>query len=430
MPRRPPCATSSPSSRRSGCSTTRTPRPAVSPPTRATGCTPRSCSSSTRASVEPLPVDLSTVRSEVDTALRTTTEMLSQVTSLVALVTAPPLETTEIRHIEVLLLQPQVVMVVVITSTGGVTKKIVPFETAVDPKLAEWARAFLNEQLTGVRLGGRMLQNRLDEPGLSPRESAFLAALRPAFTELVWEGQQGLYVGGAARLLDEMRFADLDQINDLVRVLESRVGMLGMLREALESPRPYLRIGSDHTVPLHARPGDGGGQLRPGHAEPGHGVADRPDADGLRGRDPLGARRRPRCRSGSPTSTRMSGQAFPPSGRSSARSANAATDRPRPRDQLAGGRDPAATRRGRRGRSTPRSPRRCRRRRRAADDVEQAVRVRSSPPRPRAGSRPARRRAGLRDDPPCMPIETPPAIIAPDHESRGGEGLQSSPPRL
>ena len=199
--------------------------------------------------VEPLPVDLSTVRSEVDTALRTTTEMLSQVTSLVALVTAPPLETTEIRHIEVLLLQPQVVMVVVITSTGGVTKKIFPFEAAVDPKLAEWARAFLNEQLTGVRLGGRMLQNRLDEPGLSPREGAFLAALRPAFTELVWEGQQGLYVGGAARLLDEMRFADLDQINDLVRVLESRVGVLAMLREALESPRPYLRIGSDHTVP-------------------------------------------------------------------------------------------------------------------------------------------------------------------------------------
>jgi len=202
-----------------------------------------------QGAVQPLPVDLTAMRSEVDTALRTTTEMLSQVTSLVALVTAPPLETTEIRHIEVLLLQPQVVMVVVITSTGGVTKKIVPFDSAVDPGLAEWARAFLNEQLTGVMLGGRTLQHRLDEPGLSARERAFLDAVRPAFTELVWAGEQGLYVGGAARLLDEMRFADLDQINDLVHVLESRVGMLAMLREALESPRPYLRIGSDHTVP-------------------------------------------------------------------------------------------------------------------------------------------------------------------------------------
>jgi heat-inducible transcriptional repressor len=87
-----------------------------------------------------LPVELGAVRTEIDSALRTTTEMLSHVTSLLALVTAPRLETTEIRHVEVLLLQPHVVMVVVITSTGGVTKKLFPFPAPVDPKLAEWAR--------------------------------------------------------------------------------------------------------------------------------------------------------------------------------------------------------------------------------------------------------------------------------------------------
>ena len=189
------------------------------------------------------------MRRELDVALRVTTEMLSQVTSLVALVTAPPLESTEIRHVEVLVLQPQVVMVVVITSTGGVTKKIFPFQRPVDPKLAEWANAFLNEQLTGVRLGGRTLVHRLEEPGLSPTERAFLDRLRPAFTELVDAGEQQLYVGGGARLVEEMRFADLAEINDLVRVLEGRVGLLEMLRQALDSPRPYLRIGADHSVP-------------------------------------------------------------------------------------------------------------------------------------------------------------------------------------
>jgi heat-inducible transcriptional repressor len=195
------------------------------------------------------PFDLSDAQSEVDTALRVTTEMLAQVTSLIALVTAPPLETTEIRHVEVLILQPQVVMVVVITATGGVTKRLFPFPAPVDPKLAEWANAFLNEQLTGVRLGGRTLQQRLDEPGLTQTEQAFLDILRPAFTELVDGGEQELYVGGAARLVEEMRFADLAEINDLVHVLESRVGLLEMLRTALDSPRPYLRIGADHSVP-------------------------------------------------------------------------------------------------------------------------------------------------------------------------------------
>ncbi len=200
-----------------------------------------------------LPVDLSATRSEIDTALRTTTEMLSHVTSLLALVTAPPLETTEIRRVEVLLLQAQVVMVVVITSTGGVTKKIFPFAAAVDPKLVEWAGEFLNEQLGGVRAGTRALQTRLDEPGLGLVERQLIDALRPAFTELVEGGEQMLYVGGAARLLEEMRFADVAEINGLMRILEERMDLLEMLRGALDSRRLYIRVGSDTGVPhMHA----------------------------------------------------------------------------------------------------------------------------------------------------------------------------------
>jgi heat-inducible transcriptional repressor len=196
-----------------------------------------------------LPVDLRPLHTEIDTALRTTTEMLSHVSSLLALVTAPRLETTEIRHVEVLLLQPQVVMVVVITSSGGVTKKIFPFVSAVDPKLAEWAGVFLNEQLAGVRIGSHALQQRLAEPGLGPREAEFLEAVKPALTDLVGGGEQSLYVGGAARLLEEMRFADLAEINDLMRILEERVGLLELLREALDRQRLYVRIGDENRLP-------------------------------------------------------------------------------------------------------------------------------------------------------------------------------------
>src|SRR3954464_1239380 len=108
-----------------------------------------------------LPIDLSEVRNEVDAALRSTTEMMSQVTNLLAVVTAPPLATAEIRHVEVLQLQPRVVMVVVITSAGGVTKRMFPFDEAVDGKIVEWANEYLNERLAGVRLGALTLRQRL-----------------------------------------------------------------------------------------------------------------------------------------------------------------------------------------------------------------------------------------------------------------------------
>jgi len=51
---------------------------------------------------------LTDMRREVEETLRATTEQLSQVTNLLAIVSAPPIATTTIRHIEVLLLQPQV----------------------------------------------------------------------------------------------------------------------------------------------------------------------------------------------------------------------------------------------------------------------------------------------------------------------------------
>src|SRR5581483_10138866 len=84
-------------------------------------------------------LSLSLVRREVDEAMRATTEALSQVTNLLAIVTAPPLETSTIKHIEVLTLQPQVLMVVIITSTGGVTKRLFTFEHPIDRGVADWA---------------------------------------------------------------------------------------------------------------------------------------------------------------------------------------------------------------------------------------------------------------------------------------------------
>src|ERR1700749_4450683 len=97
-------------------------------------------------------LSLSFVQSELDEAMRMTTETLSQVTNLLAIVTAPPIETSTIRRIEVLLLQPQVLRVVVITSTGGVTKRLFTFSDPVDSGLAAWAASYLNERLVGLGL--------------------------------------------------------------------------------------------------------------------------------------------------------------------------------------------------------------------------------------------------------------------------------------
>ena len=196
-----------------------------------------------------LRLDLPDATREVDAALRATTDALAQVTHLLALVSAPPLETTIVRHVEVLLLQPQLVMVVVITSTGGVSKRVFAFAEPVDLGVADWAREYLNERVAGLHLGARLLRSRFDDPELSPRERAFLAELAPAFTELVEAGEASLYVGGTAGVLDEFRAEDLHGYRRLLEILEQRAALLELLRASLASKQPFVRVGSEFGDP-------------------------------------------------------------------------------------------------------------------------------------------------------------------------------------
>jgi heat-inducible transcriptional repressor len=194
------------------------------------------------------PLDLSELRREVDSALEATSEVLSRVTHMLALVSAPTLETTTVRHVEVLLLQPQSVMVVVITSTGGVAKRIFGVDQPVDPGLAAWAAEYLNERLAGLALGTSRLRRELDEPTLAERERDFLAVLKPAFVELL-PADQRVFVGGAVGLLDAAREDEVSVYRHVLATLEQRAALLELLGAALAPRGPFVRVGGELAHP-------------------------------------------------------------------------------------------------------------------------------------------------------------------------------------
>ena len=150
-----------------------------------------------------------------------------------------------------LLLQPQLVMVVVITSTGGVSKRLFHFEELVDPGLAQWASDYLNEAVAGLQLGTGLLRRRFEDEGLTHAEREFLRALRPAFTELV-SAEQRLYVGGAADLLGEVRAEELDAYRSLFELVERRADLLDVLGRPGSSREPYVRVGHELAHPALA----------------------------------------------------------------------------------------------------------------------------------------------------------------------------------
>jgi heat-inducible transcriptional repressor len=190
-------------------------------------------------------VDLRSMRDEIEDALRLTTESLSRATRLLALVSAPSLETATIRHVEVLALQPTSVMVVVITSTGGVTKRVFRLEQPVDHGLLAWADEYLNEQLVGERLGASSVRRRLEAAELGVRERTFLGLIAPAVLAIGSEDGPEVYVGGSAGLLEDVRAEELEATMRLLELLERRAAVLELVSEALEPRRPVVRVGSE-----------------------------------------------------------------------------------------------------------------------------------------------------------------------------------------
>jgi len=190
-----------------------------------------------------LRLGLAAARAEIEEALQATTDVLSQLTRLLALVSAPPLEAASIRHVEVLPLQANVVMVVVITSTGGVAKQRYVFPEPVDSGLVVWATDYLRERVAGARLRSHRLRRAFEEPGLTQREEMFLRAIRSAFDSV--DDDRQLYVGGAAGLLDDLRAGEITAYRSLIEALEKRAALLDVLAQSFDAPRSFARVGDE-----------------------------------------------------------------------------------------------------------------------------------------------------------------------------------------
>jgi heat-inducible transcriptional repressor len=195
-------------------------------------------------------LELSRLRREVDEAMRETTAALAQVTDLVAMATAPAASVVATIHrVEVLRLQPHKVVVIAIASTGDVARRVFEFDRAVDPGLVAWASSYLNESLSGLGVGSRLIAGRLADPDLDRVEAEFVATLASAFTELEREPAADLYMDGTSRLLSEAHFSDLPQADRLMTALERRAGVLQMLRSSLDERSVFLWIGAENPQP-------------------------------------------------------------------------------------------------------------------------------------------------------------------------------------
>ena len=139
---------------------------------------------------------------------------------------------------------------IAIASTGDVTRRVFEFDRPVDPGLVEWASSYLNESLSGLGVGARMIASRLADPELGRGRGATSSppSAPPSPSSIAEDGGE-LYLDGASRLLSDAHLADLPRADELMTALERRADVLRMLRSSLDERSVFLWIGGENPQP-------------------------------------------------------------------------------------------------------------------------------------------------------------------------------------
>lgn len=185
---------------------------------------------------------------DLEDLLVRTTHVVAQLTHLVSLVIAPGVERARLKLVELVDLTPQAVLVLLVTDSGHVEKRLLELHGPVSDSGLQRARAVLNEQARGARLADLegILDGLADESPPELRE--LLAGVAATFGDQIEQPPiDHVLVGGTASLAGE-RAIERDQLSQVLELLEERVTLARLLTRSATEDEPAVWIGAEHGV--------------------------------------------------------------------------------------------------------------------------------------------------------------------------------------
>ena len=177
--------------------------------------------------------------------MRETSDLLSRLTSYIAVIFTPPLKKSVLKRLDLISLSPQTVLLVLITDTGLVEKKIIQFESFLEPEVLQEVERVLNRKFVNLSL---------EEISRGLSELNFVSVQERALAERIFgetdgyiteEEKERLFWGGTTNILDQPEFGSSAKIQSLLEVLEGGYSLLGLLRDALDQESVVVKIGSE-----------------------------------------------------------------------------------------------------------------------------------------------------------------------------------------
>jgi heat-inducible transcriptional repressor len=196
---------------------------------------------------------------DLDDVVHRSVRLLSQLTHQVAVVQYPTLSRSTVRHVELVALAPNRLLVVLILSTGRVEQRLVELDQPVGDDSVADIRSSIHRAAIGETIANAVSALRaLEATGAT---SSVVATLVEAMSD--HRSDERVVVGGAANLARYGDSFDVD-VRPLLEALEEHVVLLKLLGEAqsggvlvrIGHEGPYEELASTSVVSTGYGPGD------------------------------------------------------------------------------------------------------------------------------------------------------------------------------
>lgn len=167
---------------------------------------------------------------EVDQLLQTSARVLSEITNYTALVISPHLENSRIKHIQLLQVSSNQILLVIVNNSDIIKSTIFKVDSPTSSNQLNTISNFLNEKLNGLPLN--KLKNVLNMGLLDElyEYKDLLNKVIPVLNESVYEAEDvELYYEGVARLLNYPEYKDINKAKTILSFIEDKDKVLEIL---------------------------------------------------------------------------------------------------------------------------------------------------------------------------------------------------------
>jgi heat-inducible transcriptional repressor len=208
---------------------------------------------------EPLPtVDAAAITSALSSpdasaeqVMENASSVLSRLSRHVAFVLAPDIARTAFRHIDLVPLTAERVLVVMVSTTGLVTQKVIDLDERLSADELQACANYLNTHFTGMALSEireKLLELMREEKALYDSLVKRAAALgERAFA--VDDESASVYLDGTANILAQPEFEDVERMRALFATFEEKSRLVQILNECIAGDGIRVLIGHENPDP-------------------------------------------------------------------------------------------------------------------------------------------------------------------------------------